>query len=87
MRLTLKTINDQLAAKGHKARLEKGDGYFYFYDGEASDWLDRIVQVPTLSNLTLEQWVEEFEKLKKLNREILKSATGKKRGAKNRSPV
>jgi hypothetical protein len=85
MRTTLKAINDGLSAKGHKAHLEKGDGYFYFYGGEVTDWLDRIVKVPTLSSLTAEQWVEEFEKLKKLNREVLKPPTGSKRGAKNHS--
>jgi hypothetical protein len=54
-----------------RCALEKGDGYFYFWSGEANDWLDKIVNVPTLSSLTLEQWVEEFNSLKKLNHEIL----------------
>jgi hypothetical protein len=45
MRTTFKAINDGLAAKGDKAHLEKGDGYFYFYGGEVTDWLDRIVKV------------------------------------------
>ena len=49
----------------------KGDGYFYFTSGETSNWLDRTVKVPTLSSLTLEQWVEEFEKLKDLNKRLL----------------
>jgi hypothetical protein len=85
MRTTLKAVNRALAAKGFEAHLEKGDGYFYFYGGEVTDWLDRIVKVPILSSLAVEQWVEEFEKLKKLNREILKPAKGEKRAAKNRS--
>ncbi len=49
MRLTLKTINDELAKRGHTARLEKSDGYFYFHFGEAADWLDRTVRVRTIS--------------------------------------
>jgi hypothetical protein len=85
MRTTLKAINERLAAKGHKAHLEKGDGYFY--GSEVADWLDRIVKVPTLSSLTAEQWVEEFEKLRRLNREVLKPPTGNKRQAKNGSRV
>ena len=55
MRLTLKTNNDQLAAKGYKTHLEKGDGYFYVYGGEASEWLDRVIRVPNLSSLTIDR--------------------------------
>jgi hypothetical protein len=64
--VNLKKINDELHRLGHDARLERGDGYFYFSSGEANDWFDRTVKVPTLGRLTLEQWVEEFNKLKKL---------------------
>jgi hypothetical protein len=49
---------------GHTARLAKGNGYFYFDSGEAAEWLDRTVNVPTLSSLSLEQWLAEFERLK-----------------------
>jgi hypothetical protein len=70
-RVTLKTIHDELQRLGHDVRLEKGDGYFYFWSGEANDWLDKTVKVPTLSTLTLKQWIEEFERLKKLNHQIL----------------
>ena len=56
MRLTLKVVNDELAKRGHQAMLVNGDGYFYFRGGEAADWLDRTIRVPTLSSLTLDQW-------------------------------
>jgi hypothetical protein len=79
MRLTLRSINAEFAKRGHNARLEKGDGYFYFLGGDAADWLDRSVNVPTLSSLTLDQWVDEFEKLKELNKEILQLAGKKER--------
>jgi hypothetical protein len=78
MRLTLKSINDELAKKGHTARLAKGSSYFYFQFGEAADWLDRTVNVPTVSSLTLAEWISEFERLKKLNAEIMRSV--KKKG-------
>jgi hypothetical protein len=71
MRLTLKAVNEALAELKEDARLAKGDGYFYFESGEAANWLDKTVSVPTLSSMTLEQWIEEFRRLKKLNREIL----------------
>ena len=57
MAVTLKAINEELAKRGHHALLAKGDGYFYFWSGEAADWLDRTVTVPKLSSLTVDQWV------------------------------
>ena len=77
--LTLKTINEQLATLGKGAEVTKGDGYFYFSGGEASDWLDRTVNVPTLASLTLEQWLDEFKQLKKLNEGMLRPPARKKR--------
>ena len=70
MRLTLKAINTELAKRGHQARLEKGNGYFYFRSGEAVDWLDRTVTVPTVSSLTIDQWMQAFRDLQKKNAEI-----------------
>jgi hypothetical protein len=71
-RITLKTVNDELARLGYDARLAKGSGYFYFWTGEAADWLDRTVKAPVLNALTLEQWIQEFRRLQKLNRDILR---------------
>ena len=67
MRLTLKAINEELAKRGYTARLAKSAGYFYFQHGEAASWLDRTVNVPTVSSLTLAEWMAEFELLMKLN--------------------
>ncbi len=72
MRLTLKTINSELSKRGYAARLDKGDGYFYFHTGEAADWLDRTVRVPTLSSLTMDGWMGEFERLQALNSQIMR---------------
>lgn len=83
MRLTLKTINDELRRRGYHVHLDKGDGYFYFWSGEANNWLDRTVNVPKVSSLTLEQWIAEYDRLAKVNREMVpgkalnKSAAGK----------
>ena len=71
MRLTAKAINEELAKRGSRARLEKGDGYFYFSGGEATDWLDRTVNAHSLGSLALERWIAECERLKKLNKHIL----------------
>jgi hypothetical protein len=48
MPLTLKTINAELARRGFKASLARGDGYyFHLMGGEATDRLDHTVRVPT----------------------------------------
>jgi hypothetical protein len=59
-------------------------GYPNFHLGEAADWLDRAARVPTLSSLTLEQWLGEFDRLRKGNAELFKpaKATWKKPGRK-----
>lgn len=76
-RLTLKAINDELLRRGHSARQEKAGDYFYFCGGEATDWLDRTVPRTTVNALTLDQWVQEFKRLKKLNQEIMKAGRAK----------
>jgi len=76
MQLNLKVINGELAKLGYEARLAKGDGYFYFTEGEAADWLDRTVKARTISTLTLKEWIAEFRRLKELNERIMRSAKG-----------
>jgi hypothetical protein len=71
MRVTLKAINEALNGLAPGVRLTKGDGYFYFTSGETANWLDTTVRVPTLSNLTLEQWIEEFKRLRTVNKTML----------------
>ena len=83
MRPTLKSIHDELKRLGHDVHVEKGDGYFYFWGGEANDWLDRTVKVKTLRSLTLEQWVAEFNSLRKLNAEL--AGDKKRRSSRTRS--
>jgi hypothetical protein len=79
MRITLKSVNDRLADLGHSAQMEKGDGYFYFSGADATDWLDRTVKVPILNSRTLDQRVDEFQRLKNLNEGMLRPPVKKKR--------
>jgi hypothetical protein len=83
MQLNLKKVNDELEQRGHTAKLAKASGYFYFEGGEADDWLDKTVGVRTINSMTLKQWMEEFDRLKKLNAQILgtlKKSPAKKSG-------
>jgi hypothetical protein len=89
VRLTVKAINEELARRGSAAQLEKGDAYFYFSGGEAADWLDRTVNARSLSSLSLDKWMAEFDRLKTLNKDILRAparreSTEAKRPAANR---
>ena len=85
MRLTLKAIDNELRRLGHDVHLEKGDGYFYFWKGQANNWLDRTVNVPRVGSLTLEQWVGEFNRLKKVNIEMLSGKVPQTKAAKPKS--
>lgn len=76
-RIVLKAVNAELERRGHHAVVGKGDGYFYFTGGKAANWLDNTVRLPTLSALTLDEWMNEFTRLKKLNAEIIKANTPK----------
>ncbi len=71
MPVNLRAINAELAKRGFKATIARGDGYFYFFGGEASDWPDRTVCVRTLHALTLEEWMAEFQQLAEKNRQLL----------------
>src|SRR5215471_14107484 len=73
MRVTLKSVNEELARLGHNVELVKGGGYFFFRGGEADDWIDRAVQVATISSLTLEQWIGEYDRLKTVNQQFTKA--------------
>jgi hypothetical protein len=73
-RVTLKAVNDALTQRGLSARLMKASGYFYFDSGEAADWIDKTVNAPTVGSRTIDQWLEEFDRLEKVNRDLLKTA-------------
>ena len=77
----LKTVNRELERLGSHAVLAKGGGYFYFRDGEATDWLDHTMRVPTLHSLTLEQWIEQYRILREKNQALLKGGLKEKQPA------
>jgi hypothetical protein len=71
-RVTRKMINDALRERGREESLRPADGYFYFGGGEAVNWLTNSVRVQRLSDLTLDQWFEEFDKLLKVDKKLHK---------------
>jgi len=75
-RLSLDTVNKELARLGFAERLAKGKAHFLFTGGEADEWLARTVGVRTLNSMTLKQWIAEFRRLKAVNEQIM--GTGKR---------
>jgi hypothetical protein len=84
-RITLKAVNDELARRGHHARLERAGGYFYFRTQDTADWIDRTVRVEKITALTLEQWVAEYLRLKKVNEEMTSEVDARGRAARMRT--
>ena len=60
-RLTLKTVNNVLAAKFHGKQIElvKGEGYFYFVGADVEHCETTSVMVYRLNDLFLDHWVAE----------------------------
>ena len=79
-RLTRKMVNDALRARGRDESLREGEGYFYFGGGEAVNWLSSTAMVRKISDLTLDQWLKEFDRLLEADKKLrkMKSANGKK---------
>jgi hypothetical protein len=69
-RVTRKMVNDALRARGRDESLREGEDYFYFGGGEAVNWLTSSVMVRRISDLTLEQWLKEFDSLLERNKKL-----------------
>lgn len=66
-RVTAATVNKELKRIGAEERLVRGNGYYYFMDGTAHMWRQTAVYVCYSDQLTLEQWMEEYHRLKSEN--------------------
>lgn len=61
--VTIATVNKYLKAAGHDERLCRGNGYFYFVDGEAHLWPSSSVYVYSLNQLSVGDWLAERDDL------------------------
>jgi hypothetical protein len=84
VRLTLKTVNDELARLGHAERLAKAGNHFLFTNGAADDWLAKTVGVRTITSMTLKEWIAEFRRLKALNEQIMGTVRKSAKGGRTR---
>jgi hypothetical protein len=62
-RVTINRVNKALAEAGFEEKLYRGDGYHYFYDGEATTWPTSSVMTMHLNDNTVEEWVEARNRL------------------------
>jgi hypothetical protein len=56
-------VNKALLAAGHQEKLTRGNGYYYFRDGQAASWPATSVYVYRSEDLSLAEWLEEFRQL------------------------
>ena len=56
-------VNRELRLRGVSEKLTAGKGYYYFRDGEVSSWYATSVYVHRASQLTVGQWLGEWESL------------------------
>src|SRR6185437_2550727 len=69
--LTTRAIEKAIKKKfGLDVKLRKGNGYFYFDDPDDAEmrvimWPEASVYVNSVNQLTLEQWLHDFEHLMK----------------------
>lgn len=57
------TVNNLLKALGHAERLVRGNGYWYFVDGDAMMWYSSSVPVCRITDLPLYRWAQERDHL------------------------
>ena len=56
-------VNRALKLRGERARLRAGRGYYYF-DGDGLAWQSSSVYVNRAAELSVAEWLAEFEALK-----------------------
>lgn len=60
MKATTKSVNAALKAAGYDAEIANGGGYWYFFGPDADHFFQQGIYTQRISDLTVEQWVEEF---------------------------
>jgi hypothetical protein len=64
----LSQVNKFLQQHGIKSvRLERGQGYFQFWGISIDKWLNRVVVVDRLDELTLDGWLAKYRQLEEQN--------------------
>jgi hypothetical protein len=59
----LQEVNRALIERGRHERLSTGGTYYYFRDGETSRWPESSVYVSRADQMTVGEWLAEFDRL------------------------
>jgi hypothetical protein len=65
MKTTVAAVNRELKRLGHAEHLRRGKGYYYFAGGRSTEWNQSAVYVAHVWQLTVAQWVAEYNELSK----------------------
>jgi hypothetical protein len=60
-------VNAFLKSKNLSEKLKRGNGYFYFSEGESYNWSSNAVYVYRIDDMTFGDWYDEYKKLSKTN--------------------
>lgn len=61
---TVASVNKELKKRGYKERLTRGNGYYYFYNGEAEGFYSSSVPVYSISDMSVDDVIWFLEKMK-----------------------
>jgi hypothetical protein len=56
-------VNRELRLRGITEKLTRGNGYYYFRDGDVANWRASSVYVYSAADLSVELWLEEWSSL------------------------
>jgi hypothetical protein len=60
---TVASANAALKAAGYKERLKRGNGYYYFYDGDATKWFSSSIPTNSIASYTSSMIIRERNQL------------------------
>lgn len=57
-------VNKALKAQGAAEKLTRGNGYYYFRDGNTANWPATSIYVNSADSLSVADWLREYADLK-----------------------
>lgn len=58
-------VNAFLKSKNVSEKLKRGNGYFYFTQGDSYNWPSSSVYVYRIDDMSFKDWYDEYKRLKK----------------------
>jgi len=64
MKTTVASVNKALKRLGFEERLARGNGYYYFYDGDAEGFYSSSIPVYSISDMSIESIIDDLKYMK-----------------------